>query len=431
VLKRALGDTDNNRVSRLHARDHVPAFAFAALGVWAMSFLTLYGFGWNDYSSEVAPAYDALVGGHLWQFLTMAPSYGGSLELRAPFALIPGLWGGGELAVYQAVSIPCLVAAALLALWLIARMRALGHGTLARATVLGLCIANPVTLYALQDGHAEELLGAVLCVAAVLAAQRGRAGWSGLLLGAAIVNKQWALLAIGPVLVALPAHRWRATATATTVAVCFYVPLWLPAYGIHTSAGSSGGAFASSSAGNIFQPWQLWWFLGSHGHVVRGAFGNLKLGYRTPPSWIGSIDHPLIVALAVPITALAARRRRSLDAMLLLALLLAIRFAFDTWDTVYYALPFVFALLAWESLARRRPPVMSLAASLVVWLVFIVAPEHLSADAQSALFLLAAMPTLAALALAVFAPRARPLRGLSSALQRRSSAPAASPISTV
>jgi len=33
---------------------------------------------------------------------------------------------------------------------------------------------NPVTLYALQLGHPEELLGAVLCVAAVLTAQRGR-----------------------------------------------------------------------------------------------------------------------------------------------------------------------------------------------------------------------------------------------------------------
>ena len=41
-------------------RAHVPALVFATAGVWAMSFIALYGFGWNDYSVEVAPAYGAL-----------------------------------------------------------------------------------------------------------------------------------------------------------------------------------------------------------------------------------------------------------------------------------------------------------------------------------------------------------------------------------
>ena len=39
-------------------RDHAPALLFATAGVWAMSFIALYGPGWNDYSVEVAPAYD-------------------------------------------------------------------------------------------------------------------------------------------------------------------------------------------------------------------------------------------------------------------------------------------------------------------------------------------------------------------------------------
>ena len=391
-------------------RDHGPALVFATAGVWAMSFVALYGFGWNDYETEVAPAYAALTAGHVWQFLTLAPGYGGSLELRAPFAFLPGLWGGGAVAVYQAVSIPCLIAAALLAVWLVARMRALGHSRLARATALGLCVVNPVTLYALQLGHPEELLGAVLCVAAVLSAQRGHAGWSGILLGLAIVNKQWALLAVGPVLVALPAHRWRAIAVAGTIAVCFYVPLLLPAYIGHAS-GSGTAAVTDSGSGTIFQPWQLWWFFGSHGHVVRDTFGVLKVGYRTPPAWLQNLPHPLIIALSVPVTLLAARRGRR-DAMLLLAFLFAIRFALDSWDTVYYPLPFIFALLAWETLRRERPPVLSLAASVVVWLVFIVAPEHLSADAQSGAFLIVAVPTLIALGTALFAPsaRLRPIR---------------------
>jgi hypothetical protein len=386
-------------------RDHGPALVVAAAGVWVMSYLALYGFGWNDYASEVVPAYDALTTGHLSQFLALAPGYGGSLELRAPFAFVPGLWHGGEVAVYQAVSIPCLIAAALFAVWLVGRMRAIGVGRLARATALGLCVVNPVTLYALQDGHPEELLGAVLCVAAVLAALRGRTGWTGVLLGLAIVNKQWALLAIGPVLVALPAHRWRTMAVAGTIAVGFYLPLLLPTYVTH-STGSGTAAVVQSSSGTVFQPWQLWWFLGAHGHIVKDTFGIVKVGYRTPPAWIGIISHPLIVALSVPATLLALRRGRR-DALLLLAFLLAMRFALDTWDAVYYPLPFIFALLAWETLQRRELPVLSLVASVVVWLVFVVAPEHLSADAQAALFLLVALPTLIALGVALFAPGVR------------------------
>ena len=368
-----------------------------------MSFLALYGFGWNDYETEAAPAYASLTSGHLWRFLTLAPGYGGSLELRAPFAFVPALWSGGQDAIYQAVSLPCLIAAAILGVWLVARMRPLAHSRLARATTLALCVVNPVTLYALQYGHAEELLGAVLCVAAVLSAQRGRAGWSGVLLGLAIVNKEWALLAVGPVLLASP--RWRTIGIAATISACFYVPLLLPVLAGHAS-GAGASALAETSTGTIFQPWQLWWFFGSHGHVVRDAFGVVKLGYRTPPAWLGNIPHPLIIASSVPIALLAARRGRK-DALLLLAFLLAIRFALDSWDTVYYPLPFIFALLAWEPLSRRRPPVLSLIASIVVWALFVLAPGHLSADAQSGVFLVVTVPALLALATALFAPHAR------------------------
>jgi hypothetical protein len=404
-------------------RDSAPALLLSAAGVWAMTYVGLYGFGWNDYSTEVAPAYDALTAGHVGRFLALAPGYGGSLELRAPFAILAGLAGGGEVAVFRAVSIPCLVAAAILGVWLVGRLRALGRGRLDRALVLGLCVANPVSLYALQYGHPEELLGAVLCVSAVLTAQRGHAGWSGLLLGLAIVNKQWALVAVGPVLLALPAHRWRALAGAAVVGVAFYVPLLVPTYVTHSAAG--GASVLTTGGSTIFQPWQLWWFLGSHGHAVVDGAGVVKVGYRTPPGWIESLSHPLIVAISVPLTLLAWRRRA--DPMLALALALALRCALDTWDVVYYPLPFLFALLCWETLGRRRPPVLSLAASVAVWVVFIVAPERLSADAQAALFMAVAVPALVALAVAVYAP-GLPARLLA---RRRSSAVGAAPIPTV
>ena len=402
---------------------------FAAAAAWAVGFVSLYGFGWNDYESEALPAYTALTGGHLWEFLKLAPAYGGSLEMRAPFALLPSLWGGHQVAVYACVAVPCLLAAVAMAVWLVGRMRAIGQGRLARATALALFIFNPVTIYTLQYGHAEELLGAVLCIAAVLVAQRGHALRAGLLLGLAIANKEWALLAIGPVLLALPARRLASLALAGAVAALFYIPLLLPQIAAHSSL-SALGPVSAARGGTIFQPWQLWWFLGSHGHVIRDQWGVVKTGYRLPPGWLSSIPHPLIVALGVPLTLLAARRGRR-DALLLLILLLALRCALDTWDFVYYPLPFVLALLAWESLNYHRPPLLSLIASVVVWLLFIQAPGHLSPDQMALVFAAIAVPTIGALALTLYGGGARVRTLAARALPARSSGPTAAPISTV
>jgi hypothetical protein len=401
--------------------------ACAAAGIAAIAYLGLSGFGWNDYEAEAQPAYNALTGGHVWRFLTLAPSYGGSLEMRAPFAFLPSLWHGGEQAVYLATSVPCQIAAGLLGLWLLTQMRGIGHGRLARIAVVAVCVANPITVYALQYGHPEELLGAVLCVAAVLAAQRGHANWSGVLLGLAIANKEWGLLAIGPVLLALPAGRRRPMTLAGAIALAFYLPLMLPTLSGESSF-ASAGPVAAGAASPIFQPWQLWWFLGTHAHLVHNNTGGVMVGYRAQPAWLPNIPHPLIIGLGVPVTALAWRR--GADAMLALALLLALRCALDTLDIVYYVLPFIFALLAWETLRWKRPPLLALSASLIAWLLFEVAPAHLSPDGEAAAFAVVAVGTLLALAIAVTKPGAqwRSLFG-TGRLQQRPNGSTSAPIS--
>src|SRR5580693_6510628 len=106
-----------------------------------MAWLGLYSFVWTDYETEARPSFEALAHGHVLEFLRLAPAYGGSLIERAPFALVPGLWGGGQLAVYRAVALPCLLAGAVLAVWLVSRMRAEGRSKLARAVTLGVCVA--------------------------------------------------------------------------------------------------------------------------------------------------------------------------------------------------------------------------------------------------------------------------------------------------
>lgn len=397
----------------------------AGAGCATMAWLGLYGFAWNDYETEARGSFDALVHGHVLEFLRLAPAYGGTLVERAPFALVPGLWGGGELAVYRMVALPCLLAAGVLGVWLVAQMRSQGRSRLARAVTLGLCVANPLTLRALELGHPEELLGACLCVAAVLIASgpsrpRERALWAGALLGLAIANKQWALLAAGPVLLALPARQWRRCLLASlAVAGALLAPLVLVG-----SSGFLAGTRALASAPSvIFQPWQVWWFFGGHGALVHGLFGAAKPGYRTAPSWTGAISHPLILLTGLALPAALWMRRQlprwsavprlpvragasalsQRDALLALALLLLLRCVLDTWDTVYYPIPFIFALLAWEVRGPvDRPPMLALSSSALAWISFQWLPLHASADAQAAFFLAWTLPLAAVLGASLF-----------------------------
>ncbi len=285
-------------------RENALCALVAAGGCAAMAWLGLYGFAWGDYEVESRPAFEALVHGHVLGFLRLAPAYGGSLVERAPFALLPGLWGGGALAVYRMVALPCLLATAGLGVWLVARMRARGHSTLARAVALAICVANPITLRTLETGHPEELLGACMCVAAVLVAARSSNArkdslLAGVLLGLAIANKEWA------------------------------VGLWPRARR----------------------------------------------------------------------TTLSER-----EALLALALVLLLRCVLDTWDAVYYPLPFLLTLLAWEvGRDTRRPPVLALSATVLVWISFQWLPEHVSPDAQAAAFLAWSAPLAAWLGVRLFA----------------------------
>jgi hypothetical protein len=399
---------------RRRLREHALCACAAIASCATMAWLGLYGFGWNDYDNEVRPAYEALAGGHVLGFLRLAPAYGGSLIERAPFALAPGLWGGGPLAVYRMVALPCLLAAAALGVWLVARMRARGRSRLARAIVLGVCVSNPVTLLALEVGHPEELLGACLCVAALLLAARSSHArdhslLAGALLGLAIANKEWALLAAGPVLLALaPARRVRCLASAALVAGAILAPLALTTSG---SFAANTRAVAAPAGSAIFQPWQVWWFLGHHGALVHGSFGVAKPGYRIGPAWTSVATHPLIllVGLAIAIALwLRGGRGAALNeqqALLALALALLARCLLDTWDTAYYTLPFIFALLAWEAgEPARYPPLLAFAASALVWLCCSWLPLHASADAQSACFLAWSLPLAAWLSMRLFAP---------------------------
>jgi hypothetical protein len=388
----------------------VLAVLLGTLGTQAIAF--------SDYEVEAEPAAVALAAGHLGRFVALAPAYGGSLLLSAPFGWAASVLGvGTDLGLYRALVLPALLGSAALGVALWHRRRAVGGRGAALA--LTLAVANPLSLRALEVGHPEEIVGGVLCVAAVLLALRDRAVAAGVLLGLAGANKPWALLAVAPVLLALQAGRWRCALTAGGVCAALLTPLVL------------GGSMASSTAAMatnenpIFQPWQVFWFFGDHGAPVMGALGE-KVGFRSVVGWAQTVSHPAVVVVGIALGMAGVSRRRRDGALALLALVFLTRCALDTWNTVYYVVPFVFALLSHEVVARRRAPVGTLVTTVALWVAFeLVHPP----DVQAALFLLIAATAWTGLALAAFAPeraaaltrvgRARAARALPTLLPDR------------
>jgi hypothetical protein len=341
----------------------------------------------NDFYHEAWPAYAALVHGHLFEFLRLGPAYVGSLVLRAPFALIPSVWGEGSQAIYFASALPCLIAVVVFCTWLAAQPRRRGGiGWASRLMPIALCVINPIVMIGLFEGHPEDLLGAVLCVGAVMLAIDARVGWASLLLGLAVFNKPWALVAVPVVVVAVHGEHRRALLAATATAGAAMLAVTV----VHGHGFSAGAAGAVTST--IFNPPQLLWWIGPHSWLVRDA-------------------HVVIVLAALPCAALWWLRRRgqeptggTLDPLLLLALVLLLRAALDPWNTLFYHVPFLFALLAYE-IRSGRIPLMTIGYTVAL---LIVAPAygipHMSPDLRAALYAAIVIPTIGWLAARLYLP---------------------------
>ena len=311
---------------------------------------------WSDFNTEAWPAFEKLIHGDVTGFLAASPiAYGGSMLLRAPAAAL----STDEPTVYRLGVIPCLIALALLAAHLGARARRAHPDTRWWVLVIALAGASPLAWKAVWYGHPEELLTTALAIAAILVALDGRAILAGLLLGAAMASKQWAILALFPTALALPKHHSKMLATAAGTAVALLAPIVLADPGAYLTA--QQGAISSAQ---WFRPRQLWWPFG-----IPSTDPEAPAGATVTPDWLSTVAKPLIVALSVPLAAFAARRPRT-DAMLLFALLMLLRCALDPWNSIYYHLPLVVALVAWEVLDGRRIPLLALAATGATWLTF-------------------------------------------------------------
>ena len=105
----------------------------------------------------------------------------------------------------------------------------------------------------------------------------------------------------------------------------------------------------------------------------------------------------------MPLVLLWARRRRAADGLLLLAFLLFLRLPAD-WNNVYYVLPCVLALVAFDA-SRGRAPLAAAVVTGATWFTVVELSSMVSPDAQSAAYLAWAVPFAAVFALRLYAPQ--------------------------
>jgi hypothetical protein len=334
-----------------------------AVSVW-MAFGTT---NTADYAIDAGPAVHALAQGHLSEYLSTPAMMGQFATLvQAPFA---ALAGPGELAEYHLASLPCLFAAGLLGLYLAGLACRRSASSLFQALIAGICLVNPLTFEALRLGHPEEILTAALAVAAVVSAAEGKDRRAAILLGLAIASKQWAVIAILPVLMALTRRRLSTGLVASVIFLALTLPSFL----------ASPSSFVevhdrAASTGRIVTPWSVWYPAANvvTEHYTVGST-HLTASVHEAPPLVGSFSHPLIVLLAIGLPVALALRRRSFrlpgaDAMALLTLIALLRCALDPVDNLYYHLPLLLALFGWDALAPHGLPVRGLAGTALALL---------------------------------------------------------------
>jgi hypothetical protein len=392
------------------------ALAFAALLLFAGS-RDVYWTG--DFYPEAFPSYERLMDGDVAGFLDHLPGYSGfTVLVGGPAALLTGALGGVETMVFRFTAAPGLIALAALGVAVAGPVRAAGKRgwPLFLLAAAGGAIAYKTLLY----GHPEDLLATAGAVGAVLLARAGRIGAASAVLVLAVVAKQWAVLAIMPAALAAPRGAGGARIAAAGVAGTVV----LLALQTQLGGGSHGGI---TSTGTLFHPHQLFWPFGIPATEEFVAAGH---GTRMGPDWLAPLTRPLIVGSGIALAAAWWLRtgpsRNRDDALGLLALVFLLRCLLDPWNLVYYHLPLVVALAAWEARRGRDVPALSVGVTAACWLSFDIYDER-SGYGPYVAYLAWTLPLAAGLAFALLGERRAALApGLLATLRGRCHAAATS-----
>ena len=162
----------------------------------------------GDYEADAAPAFEALTRGQRAR-VPHDPALMGPFALlaRVPFVLAANLGDASMLDRYRWGAVACLLASVVLAFVVARMMRRAGQPAYACAIAAVLLVANPLVVKALRFGHPEEMLGAALCTGAMIAAMGRRGVLAAILFALALTTKQWALVIVGPMVLAVFVYR--------------------------------------------------------------------------------------------------------------------------------------------------------------------------------------------------------------------------------
>jgi hypothetical protein len=393
--------------------------------LWLLASLTFVGMAtWivlsssatGDYGSprcahlrcdDAAPSLHALAGGDVAGFFRAQQDIGlTSLLLRAPAVAVARAAGASTAGEYRAGALVCMVATALLAVWLAYLAR---RGGAPVPSVVGFLVLVAVLLLwsrSLFFGHPEEPLAAMLALLAAMLALDGRPLGAGVALGLAIATKEWALLAApGVVFCAAPAV-WKRTAVAAVAIAAVLTATMAVASPDSFRAAHDAQSHAET---RTVTPASAWFRLGHKKVVAASATAIAYVVY--PPREIGRWCRELVVLLAALTAVLFVRRRGfgSPDALALIALAFVMRSVLDTQVFSYHVEPMLLAVAAWEVAARQRVPVVAAAAIACFELTARVVAPHMSADAFNAIYLGWTLPLAAYMGVvALGAPSAAP-----------------------
>jgi hypothetical protein len=350
--------------------------------------------GGATLGDNAAPGLYALVHGNLAAYAAHQPVIGlTSMLLRVPAAEAVRLFGGGPLLTYQIGALVCLVPLALFAAWLAAGQPALGQSRVPRVVAALVLVLSPVLRDTLSAGHPEDVLTAVLVTASVIAAARERAGWAAVMLGLAVGCKPWGLIAVAPVLIALPGQRVFAAVLGGVIAVLLAgaAPLADPAAFVRALHGEAHT--------NLVNPLSLWWPLSSSFHLPTGQLADARM---LPVGLSRAQASLLALMLAAPLViagcARGVRRGESFDPLALLTLLALLLCACDSTHLAYYYFALLVPLATWEAISLGRLPWMAVTVTVAVALI----PDAFRAGNPTAVWV---GSTAGTLALIVFVSR--------------------------
>lgn len=379
------------------AKRGIPFVLIGLVSAWLASKSS----GMGDWDTDTYSAVQALASGRIGAYLEATPMMGPfATVVQTPFVAISGATG---LDAYRWASFPCLLAAGLLGLYLASLASRRGATRLAQLVLVVVCLVNPLTFEALENGHPEEILTAALAVGAIASAAENCRLRAAVLLGLAVASKQWAVIAVLPVLMALPGGRLRAGLTAAAIAAVLILPGFVAApdafFDVHEKAADTG---------RIVTPWSIWYPAASSVNETYEVDDRRLLAHvEEAPPLAGSLSHPLIVLLAFALPAVLALRRARIgisgsEAMALFALLALLRCALDPVGNLYYHEPLLLAVVGWDAFSTRTAPLRSLV-GVAIALAFWQTWHDISDPAAFNIFYLAfAIPLGAVLASSVF-----------------------------